>query len=40
MIQIDNLTFHYKKEEHLFSFPNVVLDEDENLLILGKSGTF
>jgi len=38
MIQIDNLTFHYKKEEHLFSFPNVVLDEDENLLILGKSG--
>ncbi len=38
MIQIDNLTFRYKKEEHLFSFPNVQLNEGENLLIHGKSG--
>ncbi len=38
MLQIDSLTFHYKKEEHLFSFPNITLKEGENLLILGKSG--
>ncbi|MDO5969448.1 ATP-binding cassette domain-containing protein [Flavivirga aquimarina] len=38
MIQTNNLTFHYKKEKHLFSFPNIDLKERENLLILGKSG--
>jgi len=38
MIQTDNLTFHYKKKEHTFSFPNIALKELENLLILGKSG--
>ncbi|GAA3653216.1 ABC transporter ATP-binding protein [Flavivirga jejuensis] len=38
MIQTDNLTFQYKKSEHIFSFPNIALKERENLLILGKSG--
>ncbi len=38
MVQIDRLTFQYKKEKHLFSFPNIDLKERENLLIIGKSG--
>jgi len=38
MIQTDNLTFQYKKGTHIFSFPNIVLQKHENLLILGKSG--
>ncbi|MEP1489160.1 MAG: ATP-binding cassette domain-containing protein [Algibacter sp.] len=38
MIQTDSLTFQYKKEEPLFSFPNIALKKGENLLILGKSG--
>lgn len=38
MIQTDNLTFQYKKSEQTFSFPNINLQEQENLLILGKSG--
>ncbi len=38
MIQTDNLTFQYKKEEHIFNFPNFTLKKKENLLILGKSG--
>ncbi|CAM3625677.1 ATP-binding cassette domain-containing protein [Zobellia roscoffensis] len=38
MVQTDNLTFHYKKAEHRFRFPNIDLKEQESLLILGKSG--
>jgi len=38
MVQTKNLTFQYKKREHIFSFPNITLDKQENLLILGKSG--
>lgn len=38
MIQTDNLTFQYKKGEQTFFFPNISLKEQENLLILGKSG--
>lgn len=38
MIQTDNLTFQYKKGEQTFCFPNISLKEQENLLILGKSG--
>lgn len=38
MVNTDNLTFHYKKEEPLFSFPNIALKEKEDLLLIGKSG--
>ena len=38
MIETDKLTFQYKKGQHIFSFPNIVLQKQENLLILGKSG--
>jgi len=38
MVQTDNLTFQYKKSEHIFSFPNITLEKRENLLVLGKSG--
>lgn len=38
MIQTDNLSFFYKKNKHTFQFPNIALNEQENLLILGKSG--
>lgn len=38
MIKTENLTFHYKQEEHTFSFPNIALKKQENVLILGKSG--
>jgi len=39
MVQTDNLIFHYKKKEnHIFKFPDITLNEQENLLILGKSG--
>ncbi|MEO9893914.1 ATP-binding cassette domain-containing protein [Aurantibacter sp.] len=38
MVQTDNLTFQYTKKEHAFNFPNITLGEQENLLILGKSG--
>lgn len=38
MVQIDNLTFKHKKNTQFFSFPNLVLNKQENLLILGKSG--
>ncbi|MDD7884489.1 ABC transporter ATP-binding protein [Flavivirga sp. 57AJ16] len=38
MVQTDNLTFHYKKKEYTFRFPNISLKNQENLLILGKSG--
>ncbi|NIJ46555.1 putative ABC transport system ATP-binding protein [Wenyingzhuangia heitensis] len=38
MIQINNLTFQYPTKEHVFKFPNIHLKEQENLLVLGKSG--
>jgi len=38
MIHTDNITFQYKNNNHIFSFPNITLDKQENLLILGKSG--
>lgn len=38
MIQTENLTFQYKKSDSIFRFPNIALKEQENLLILGKSG--
>ncbi len=38
MVQTNNLTFQYKKSKHVFSFPNISLEKQDNLLILGKSG--
>lgn len=38
MLQTENLTFQYKKNETVFSFPNISLNKQEDLLILGKSG--
>jgi len=38
MIQTNNLTFQYKNNEHVFSFPDIKLEKEENLLIIGKSG--
>jgi putative ABC transport system ATP-binding protein len=38
MIKTESLTFHYKQEEHIFNFPNILLTAEENLLVLGKSG--
>lgn len=38
MIQTSALTFKYKKGEQDFSFPDITLNDNENLLILGKSG--
>jgi len=38
MIQTNNLTFQYKKEQSVFHFPNIHIKEKEDLLIVGKSG--
>lgn len=38
MIQANNLTFKYKNQEPVFSFPKIALNKKENLLILGESG--
>lgn len=38
MIETNNLTFHYKLKEQPFNFPDITLKEQEDLLILGKSG--
>ncbi|MFY0715163.1 ATP-binding cassette domain-containing protein [Seonamhaeicola sp. NFXS20] len=38
MIQTNNLTFKYNNKEHVFSFPEIDLKEEESLLILGNSG--
>ena len=38
MVKTENLTFHYKQENQEFSFPDIDLGENEDLLILGKSG--
>ncbi len=38
MVTTENLTFYYKKEQHTFSFPDIFLEKQEDLLVLGKSG--
>ena len=38
MIQTENLTFNYKEGKSTFSFPNITLSKQEDVLILGKSG--
>jgi len=38
MVQTNNLIFQYKKNETIFNFPNITLKEQENVLVLGKSG--
>ncbi|WP_147679184.1 ABC transporter ATP-binding protein [Algibacter pacificus] len=38
MIHTNQLTFQYNKNEPVFSFPNITLNPQENLLVLGKSG--
>lgn len=38
MVTIENLTFQYQQKEQSFSFPDITLQKDEDLLILGKSG--
>ncbi|RKR13085.1 putative ABC transport system ATP-binding protein [Maribacter vaceletii] len=38
MVQTNNLTFKYNNKEAVFQFPNITLQEQESLLILGKSG--
>jgi len=38
MLKTENIKFHYKPKEHVFSFPNISLDKQKNLLIVGKSG--
>ncbi len=38
MLQTENLSFRYTKETPLFHFPNITLENEEKLLILGKSG--
>lgn len=38
MVVTENLTFQYKNTERAFSFPDIKLKENDNLLILGKSG--
>lgn len=38
MIKTENLTFSYKQEGLVFNFPDIVLDKQENLLVIGKSG--
>ncbi len=38
MIKTEKLAFYYQQKQHTFSFPDIVLDEQEDLLIVGKSG--
>lgn len=38
MIKTENLTFQYSKDNQIFHFPDIDLNSQENLLILGKSG--
>lgn len=38
MVQTENLTFYYKNKENSFQFPDINIENQENLLILGKSG--
>ena len=38
MIKTSALTFQYSKDNEVFNFPDLHLDSEENLLILGRSG--
>ncbi|WP_250432527.1 ABC transporter ATP-binding protein [Hanstruepera flava] len=38
MVRTENLTFKYHQKETVFQFPDIDLNQTENLLILGKSG--
>jgi putative ABC transport system ATP-binding protein len=38
MIQTEHLTYQYKKRGVILTFPNIALEQGENLLILGASG--
>ena len=38
MIQTSALTFQYTNDKEVFNFPDLLLEHEENLLILGKSG--
>ncbi len=38
MVRIEDLTFQYTQTKHRFTFPDVLLNDQEDLLILGKSG--
>ena len=38
MLQTENLVFQYEKNKRTFNFPNITIGNQENLLILGKSG--
>lgn len=38
MLKTHHLTFQYSKNKTVFKFPNISLQENEHLLILGKSG--
>lgn len=38
MIRTNNIRFQYKEDSFVFNFPNITLEKQEKLLILGKSG--
>ena len=38
MLTTENLTFSYSKGQEAFTFPDIHLKNEEDLLILGKSG--
>ena len=38
MLKTSSLTFQYNKNDRIFSFPDIALDKQENLLVIGKSG--
>lgn len=38
MIKTENITFSYQKSKYQFNFPDIDIKQNENLLILGKSG--
>ncbi|QXP62051.1 ABC transporter ATP-binding protein [Polaribacter sp. HaHaR_3_91] len=38
MLKTSSLTFQYNKNDRIFSFPDIALDKNENLLVIGKSG--
>ncbi|WP_341220588.1 ABC transporter ATP-binding protein [Polaribacter atrinae] len=38
MLKTSSLTFQYTKDDPIFSFPDISLENQENLLVIGKSG--
>jgi len=38
MVKTAPLKFRYKQSEKIFEFPEVILNNNEHLLVLGKSG--